>query len=113
LWGCEGNTIYASALGDPFNFFKYDNLSTDSYTIQSDGAGLFTAAVAYGNCCLFFKESKCYKLYGNRPSNFQLTACFAAGIMKNNLKKYNELHDEQLQIPQDRILRLILGFSAV
>ncbi len=92
LWGCVGNVIYGSALGDPFNFFKYDNLSTDSYTVQSNTAGEFTAAIAYGNCCLFFKESKCYKLYGTRPSNFQLIECFGAGIMKNDFKSLVNLN---------------------
>ncbi|MBE7055251.1 MAG: hypothetical protein E7392_03960 [Ruminococcaceae bacterium] len=80
LWGCEGNTVYASALGDVTNFFVYNNLSTDSFTVESNTAGDFTACVAYGNCCLFFKENSCFKLYGNRPANFTLIESFAGGI---------------------------------
>lgn len=83
LWGCEGNTIYASALGDPFNFFRYNQLSTDSFSVESNTSGDFTACVAYGNCCLFFKENACFKLYGNRPANFQLTESFGSGIAKS------------------------------
>ena len=45
LWGCEGNTVYASALGDAANFFVYKNLSTDSFTVTSNSAGDFTACV--------------------------------------------------------------------
>ncbi len=86
LWGCEGNTIYASALGDPFNFFRYSGLSTDSFSVESNTSGDFTACVTYGNCCLFFKENACYKLYGNRPSNFQLTESFGSGISKPERK---------------------------
>ena len=82
LWGCEGNTIYASALGDPFNFFRYRQLSTDSFSVESSTSGDFTACVTYGNCCLFFKENACYKLYGNRPANFQLTESFGSGLAK-------------------------------
>lgn len=86
LWGCEGNTVYASALGDVTNFFVYNNLSTDSFTVESNTAGDFTACVAYGNCCLFFKENSCYKLYGNRPANFTLTESFAGGISSEDEK---------------------------
>lgn len=84
LWGCEGNTIYASSLGDAANFFVYNNLSTDSFTVTSNSAGDFTACISYGNCCLFFKENSCYKLYGNRPSNFQLTESFGRGVLKGD-----------------------------
>lgn len=82
LWGCEGNTIYASALGDPFNFFVYRKLSTDSFSVQSNTEGDFTACTVYGNYCMFFKENACYKLYGNKPSNFSLTKSFSSGIPK-------------------------------
>lgn len=86
LWGCEGNTIYASALGDAANFFTYNNLSTDSFTVESSTAGDFTACVAYGNGCLFFKENSCYKLFGNRPANFTLSESFAGGILKGDAR---------------------------
>ena len=84
LWGCEGNTIYASKLGDMTNFFVYKNLSTDSYSVMSNTPGDFTACIPYGNCCLFFKEDRCYKLYGNRPSNFHLTESFGCGILQED-----------------------------
>ena len=84
LWGCEGNILYASALGDPTNFFVYNNLSTDSFTVESNTAGDFTACTVYGSYCLFFKENSCYKLYGNRPANFKLTESFGGGILKED-----------------------------
>ncbi len=86
LWGCEKNTIYASALGDATNFFKYQNLSTDSFTVESNSAGDFTACTVYGNGCLFFKEDVCYRLFGTRPSNFQLSESFKGGILKDDEK---------------------------
>ncbi|MBQ8391196.1 MAG: hypothetical protein IJX50_01455 [Clostridia bacterium] len=86
LWGCEGNTIYASALGDMTNFFVYKNLSTDSFSVMSNSAGDFTACVPFGNCCLFFKENGCFKLYGNRPSNFQLTESYGGGVLATDSK---------------------------
>ncbi len=86
LWGCEKNTIYASALGDGTNFFKYKNISTDSFTVESNSAGDFTACVVYQNGCLFFKENVCYRLFGNRPSNFELSQCFEGGILAQDRK---------------------------
>ena len=86
LWGCEGNTIYASALGDMTNFFIYKNLSTDSFSVMSNSAGDFTACIPFGNCCLFFKENGCFKLYGNRPSNFQLTESYGGGVLAADSK---------------------------
>lgn len=84
LWGFVENTIYASALGDMTSFFTYQGISTDSYSVQSNSAGDFTACVPYGNSCFFFKETSCYKLYGNRPANFKLTECFGPGILKGD-----------------------------
>ena len=86
LWGCEKNTIYASALADATSFFKYQNLSTDSFTVESNSAGDFTACTVYGNGCLFFKENVCYRLFGSRPSNFQLSESFGGGILRGDGK---------------------------
>ena len=86
LWGCEGNTIYASKLGDPFNFFYYNGLSTDSFSVASNTAGDFTAVVSYGSYLIFYKENNCYKLYGTRPSNFQLVESLAGGVKKEDRK---------------------------
>ena len=83
LWGCEGNTIYASKLGDPFNYFVYNQLSTDSFTVTSNTSGDFTACVPYGGSCFFFKENSCYKLYGSRPSNFQLIETLCGGVTED------------------------------
>ena len=84
LWGCEKNTIYASALGDGTNFFRYKNLSTDSFSVESNGAGDFTACTVFANGCLFFKENVCYRLFGSRPSNFQLSQCFEGGMLSSD-----------------------------
>lgn len=36
LWGCDGRTVYASKLGDPFNWNVYDGLETDAWTITPE-----------------------------------------------------------------------------
>lgn len=80
LWGISENIIYASALGDPFNYYTFKGLSTDSFTVTSNTAQPFTACIAYTNSCMFFKEDGTYKLFGSRPSNFQLIKSFGGGV---------------------------------
>lgn len=80
LWGCKGDAIYASALGDPFNFNVFDGLSTDSWQSETEGAGDFTACVSYMGYPIFFKEDMLYKVYGDKPSNFQWTPSSRLGV---------------------------------
>lgn len=80
LWGCEKNTVYASKLGDPYNFFVYRMLSTDSYSVSANSREDFNACVSYGNYCVFFKSDSVFKLYGDKPSNFQLVESLGRGI---------------------------------
>ncbi len=80
LWGTCGNTVYASALGDPFNFYKYRGISTDSYFKEIYSAGDFTCGIAYGETPLFFKESSIYRIYGNTPDSFVADVKEAPGV---------------------------------
>ena len=45
-WGCKGDTIYASKLGDPTNWNVFDGISTDSYAVDAGSEGEFTACCA-------------------------------------------------------------------
>jgi len=83
LWGCAGHTIYGSKLGDPFNFFVYDGLSTDSYSLAVSGEGPFTGCSAYGSYILFFRTDTAFKLYGTRPANYQLMTVRISGVRKD------------------------------
>lgn len=80
LWGTSGNTIYASKYGDPFNFSVFDGLSGDSYTIDVATEGSFTGCIAYNSHICFFKQNTLHKLYGNKPSNFQLVTSQVPGV---------------------------------
>ena len=82
LWGCKGDTIFASKLGDPFNWNVFDGLSTDSFSASVGSAGDFTGAVAYLGYPMFFKESGIYKIYGDKPGNFQVVASSSVGVAK-------------------------------
>lgn len=84
LWGCIGDTIHCSKLGDPFNFQVFDSLSTDSWSVNSGSPGDFTACCAYLGYPLFFKEDRIYKVYGSRPAEFQLVDSMTMGVAKGS-----------------------------
>ena len=84
LWGCssKNHEIYASKLGSFRNFNCFDGVSSDSCaaTIASDGD--FTGAITYLGYVMFWKENAVYKVYGNRPSNFQIVEGMLRGVAK-------------------------------
>lgn len=83
-WGCRGDTIYASKLGDPTNWNVFDGLATDSYAVDAGSEGEFTACCSYLGYPIFFKEEHIYKVYGSRPSNFQLMGSAVMGVKKGS-----------------------------
>lgn len=80
VWGVAGNTIYACAFGDPTNWRKFEDLETDSFTVDVGTAGDFTAVVSYGGYVWFFKEDVVHKLYGETPGGFQLVSLPMKGV---------------------------------
>ena len=86
LWGVsnEDNTIYACKLGDPFNWYVYDGLASDSYAVAVGSKGDFTGCISYLGYPMFFKEDHIYKMYGSKPSNFELQDHMTLGVMAGN-----------------------------
>lgn len=80
LWGAAGNTIYASALGDPTNFYTYDGLDTDSYAVAVASEGDFTGCCGFGSSVLFFKEDRLYKILGAYPSQYTMYDYTVPGV---------------------------------
>lgn len=80
LWGTIGDTIYGSKYGDPFNFQVFDGLTSDSYYIQVASEGDFTGCTPYSSHICFFKENTLHKLYGSKPSNFQIVTSQVYGV---------------------------------
>lgn len=74
LWGCsnDAQTIYASALGDPTNFFTYEGLSTDAYALAVGSEGDFTGCCKLSTSVLFWKENCLHKLLGSYPAEYSL-----------------------------------------
>ena len=86
LWGCssKNHEVYASKLGDPKNFYSYAGISTDSYALTIGSDGDFTGCISHLGYVLFFKEDVIHKVYGSKPSNFQLTDTHARGVEKGS-----------------------------
>ena len=82
VWGCKGDEIRGSALGDVFNWNVFDGLDTDSFAVNTGSAGDFTACVSYAGYPVFFKEDQVYKMYGNKPSNFEILGAARSGVKK-------------------------------
>lgn len=86
IWGAAGQTIYASALGDPTNFFVYDGLSTDSYAAAVGTDGEFTGCIAYSSTVLFFKENCLHKVLGSYPAQYEIYTYKVPGVQKGSEK---------------------------
>ncbi|MBE6916228.1 MAG: transporter substrate-binding domain-containing protein [Ruminococcaceae bacterium] len=80
LWGTKGNTIYGSKFMDPLNFQSFDGLAGDSYYIDVGSDGEFTGCAPYTSHICFFKENTVHKLYGSKPSNFQIVTSQVYGV---------------------------------
>ena len=86
IWGAEGKTIYASALGDPTNFYVYDGVSTDSYAVAVGTEGEFTGCIAYSSTVLFWKENCLHKVLGSYPAQYEIYTYTVPGIQKGSEK---------------------------
>lgn len=81
VWGCKGDTIYCSKLGDPANWNVFDGVSTDAWSVDTGTAGQFTAATAFMGYPCFFKRDRIFKVYGNRPTNFETMSAPTLGVL--------------------------------
>ncbi|MHB1153992.1 MAG: hypothetical protein ACYCWE_20795 [Eubacteriales bacterium] len=88
LWGCKGDSIFSSALGDPKNFNKFDGVATDSYSVDVGSSGDFTGCFAYLGYPIFFKEDSIYKVYGSKPSNYEAMASATLGTATGSGKSF-------------------------
>lgn len=81
LFGCspDGHTIYASYLGDPFNWTNYEATSMASYFATVASPGVFTGLCAWEDRVVFFKENFVHVLSGSYPAAFSITDIETAG----------------------------------
>lgn len=84
IWGCKGDEIYASKPGDIFNWNVFDGIASDSYAVSVGSAGDFTACTSYLGYPIFFKENQIYKVYGSKPSDFQVMSSATSGVTRGS-----------------------------
>ena len=85
VWGCSRseNSVYACALGDPTNWYSYRGIASDSYAVSVGSDGAFTGAASCLGYVLFFKEHCIHKLYGSKPSDYQMSSVRCRGVAAN------------------------------
>lgn len=95
LWGVDNanNEIRASKLGDPTNWYYFQGESIDSYAATQGTDGEFTGAAAYSNHLLFFKDDYIHKVYGTKPSQFQIEIATCYGLEKGSHKSIQIVND--------------------
>ena len=86
LFGCKGDVIYASKLGDPFNWNVYDGTASDSWTTETGTLGVFTGGISYGGYPRFFKEQHIITLYGDYPGEYQLQIQAQIGVARHSAR---------------------------
>ena len=106
VWGCSSreNVIYACKLGDPTNWFSYRNIASDSYAVTVGSDGPFTGAATCMGYALFFKENTLHKLYGTKPSDFQLTSLRCRGVAKNAGRSLCVLNETLYYLSPDGVM---------
>lgn len=106
LWGCssKNHEIYASKLGDPANWKAFEGISTDSYAVTVGSDGDFTGCISHLGYVLFFKEDTIHKVFGNKPSNYQVTTSAPMrGVAKGREKTLCVVNETLLYVSRDNI----------
>lgn len=95
LWGCSNadQTIYASALGDPTNFYLYEGVATDSFAVTVGTEGNFTGCCKYSSSILFWKETKLHKILGSFPAEYTLYTNEIEGLQKGCHKSLQVINE--------------------
>ncbi|MBO5700936.1 MAG: hypothetical protein J6S71_00695 [Clostridia bacterium] len=96
LWGTHGNKIYGSKFSDPLNFAVLDGLADNSYEIEVGSEGEFTGCIPYSSHICFFKENTVHKLYGTKPSNFQIHTANVYGVQKGSERSMHIVNEQLL-----------------
>ena len=88
LYGCSSakHEIYASKLGDPKNWKAYMGLDSDSYAATVGTQSDFTGAISYNGAVYFFKDDGYHRIYGTKPSNFEVVWKPCRGVQQGSEK---------------------------
>ena len=86
LWGCSSHTrtIYASALGDPTDFWTFDGDALDAYQVAVGTPGDFTGCMALNSSVLLFKQHVIHKILGGYPAEYTMYTYNCDGVSESN-----------------------------
>ncbi len=110
LWGCRYgldhngkfvNEIYASALGDFREWYRFRGIASDSYTLSLGAEGPFTGAAVVGGYPVFFKEQSIHKISGTRPATYQIRSTACVGVAPGSGKSIALLDDAVIYLGRD------------
>lgn len=106
VWGCskKENAIYACRLGDPTNWYSYRGIAADSYAVSVGSDGTFTGAASCMGYVLFFKENCIHKLYGSKPSDYQLSSVRCRGVAANAAHSLCVLNETLYYLSPDGVM---------
>ncbi len=106
VWGCSSkeNVVYACKLGDPTNWYDYRGLASDSYAVTLGSEGAFTGAATCLGYVLFFKENCIHKLYGTKPSDYQMAGIRCAGVAAGASKSLRVMNEVLFYLSLDGVM---------
>lgn len=95
LWGCSSKdqTIYASALGDPTNFYDLRGDASGSFATPVGTEGDFTGCCKLGSSVLFWKETKLHKVLGSFPAEYSVYTYEMEGLKAGCHKSQQVIND--------------------
>ena len=62
------------------SWYSYRGIASDSYAVSVGSDGAFTGAASCLSYILFFKENCIHKLYGSKPSDYQMSSVRCRGV---------------------------------
>jgi len=88
IWGAstKDHKICACALGDPTNWNVFQGISTDAYQTVIPSPTPFTGCSSDLGSVIFFKEEEIIRVFGNKPSNFQVVSYKMPGVEAGSSK---------------------------
>ncbi len=106
VWGCASkeNVVYACKLGDPTNWYDYRGIASDSYAVTLGSEGAFTGAATCLGYVLFFKENCIHKLYGTKPSDYQVAGIRCAGVASGANKSLRVMNEVLFYLSLDGVM---------
>ncbi|MBE6548302.1 MAG: hypothetical protein E7667_05440 [Ruminococcaceae bacterium] len=75
VWVAGDNKIYASTINDEHNWAVGGDDDKSSFVCDFDREEKITACIEFEGSPIFFSNTKIYKIYGDRASNFNLRCC--------------------------------------